>query len=117
MTEKARPAVQGAPQDGVSVAIATDVLKEIALVEIGETEGVALPGEREGHGVFRRHDTVDVAVEVSGRDVVYRVRFGVRAGAPIPELATEVRRRIAQAVLEKTGHVVRAVHVLVDHVV
>ena len=113
----AKPAVQGAPQDGVKVAISTDVLKEIARFEILETEGVAVPDGREGHGMFRRHGGgIHAAVEVSGQEVVYRVRFGVRAGARIPEVATEVRERIAAAVHQKTGYAVRAVHVVVDHV-
>ena len=117
MPDKARPAIQGAPEDGVRVAISTDVLKEIAQIEIADTEGVHEPTASEGQGMFRRHGPIDVSVDVSGPDVVYHVRFGVCGGARIPQVATEVRQRIAAAVHEKTGYVVRAVHVLVDHVV
>lgn len=116
MAGKEKPAVQSVPEDGVILAISADVLKEIAHIEIADTAGVAAPQERESHGMFRRHGSVEVSLEVSGQDVVYQVRFGVRGGARIPEVATEVRQRIAAAVHEKTGHVVRAVHVLVNHV-
>jgi uncharacterized alkaline shock family protein YloU len=116
MAERARPPIQGAPQDGVKVNISNDVLREIAQIEIAETEGVDVPEERESQGMFRRHGGMDVSVDVSGQDVVYHIRFGVMGGAQIPQLASDIRTRIVQAVREKTGHRVRAVHVLVDHV-
>jgi uncharacterized alkaline shock family protein YloU len=116
MADRAKPAIQGAPQDGVKVSISTDVLREIAQIEITETDGVDVPEERESQGMFRRHGGIDVSVDVSGQDVVYQVRFGVMGGARIPQVASDIRERIVRAVRQKTGHRVRAVHVLVDHV-
>lgn len=117
MTDKPGRRVIGAPQDGVKVSISDQVLEEIAVIEITMTEGVAAPGEGEGQGMFRRHSPVEVALEVNGQEVVFRVKFSVHGGARIPEVATQVRERIAAAVTQKTGFVVRAVHVLVDRVV
>ena len=117
MAAKPGRRVIGAPQDGVKVSISDDVLEEIAIIEVTHTEGVAPAPAGDGQGMFRRHGPVAVSQEVHGQEVVFHVKFSVCGGARIPEVATEVRRRIASAVREKTGFVVRAVHVLVDRVV
>ena len=117
MTDKPGRRVIGAPENGVKVSISDEVLEEIAIIEINQADGVATPAEGDSPGMFRRHTLPEVALEVDGQNVVYRVKFSVRGGARIPAVATEVRQRIATAVDQKTGFAVRAVHVLVDRVV
>lgn len=117
MADRAQRVVLGAPDDGVKLSISNDVLEEIAWIELADTDGVAVSHDRESGGLFRRHGPPGVQVEVADRDVVFHLKFGVYAGVGIPDVATTVRERIAQAVHSKTGYMVRAVHVLVDQVV
>lgn len=108
--------VERAPEAGVNLSISNAVLEEIARFELARTEGVASTGGGEGHGAARRQAAPGVQVDVADRDVVFNLKFGVQAGARIPDVAGNVRQRIADAVHAKTGYVVRAVHVLVDYV-
>jgi uncharacterized alkaline shock family protein YloU len=76
-------------------------------------EGVVLK-----HGPEAKQRSLeDVAVQLDGREAVFRLRIGVRHGRSMPEVADALRQRIADAVRAKTGYGVRAVDVVVDRVV
>ena len=108
-------AVSG-PSGPGELVIRDAVLEEIAFAEAMGTPGAVPPREGLVRGILRRHKPRGVRVETAGQDVAFHLTLGVSEGECIPDVADEVRRRIAEAVGIKTGHVVRAVNVLVDHV-
>jgi uncharacterized alkaline shock family protein YloU len=116
-TQGKRAVVVGAPDEVGKVHISDDVLSDIALTEAMAVEGVVAPLEHMMQGVLRRRAAHEIRLERSDRHLVFHLTVGVRGGMRIPEVANQVRERIARAVREKTGYVVQAVNLRVDHVV
>ena len=104
------------PDDLGVLTISQTVLEEIACTEAMDTPGVVPPRETVMQGVLRRHGPHGVRVEVSGQGAEFHLTVGVREGVRMPDVATEVRRRVASAVRAKTGYAVWAVNLVVDHV-
>ncbi|MFP4057170.1 MAG: Asp23/Gls24 family envelope stress response protein [Candidatus Brocadiia bacterium] len=109
--------VVNAPAEVGSVTIADEVLLRIARTEALSVDGVVPPLEHSVPGVFRRGTPRQAWVDRSEKEVAFHLTLGVRSGRRIPDVATEVRRRVVAAVREKTGFRVRAVNVRVDHLV
>ncbi len=116
MARRQSPAVAPAPSGDGELVISETVLAEIAYLEAMGTPGTVPPREGFVQGVLNRKRPKGVAVETSPNEVAFHLTLGVRAGVCIPVAANELRRRVVQAVTEKTGRRVRAVNVLVDHV-
>ncbi|HUT33376.1 MAG TPA: Asp23/Gls24 family envelope stress response protein [Planctomycetota bacterium] len=116
-TKRDRDAVAMAPAHDGALVICDTVLAEIAYLEAMGTPGIVPLREGFVQGVLRRKKLKGVLVEASANEVAFLLTLGVREGVRIPEAANEVRRRVAAAVTAKTGYAVRAVNVLVDHVV
>ena len=114
-TSSTENAVSGPCGPG-ELVIRDTVLEEIAFAEAMGTPGVVPPREGLVRGILRRHKPRGVQVEAAGQEVAFHLTFGVSEGERIPDVADEVRRRVAEAVGIKTGYVVRGVNVLVDHV-
>lgn len=110
----ARVIVAGAPENGGTVTISDEVLAEIAFTEAARTDGVVM---RQGKAAGRRQAVPGVAVQVSSQEATFDLTIGVRGGARVPELAGNLRERIASAVRAKTGYTVVAVNILVERVV
>jgi len=115
MGKEARAArVVGAPQGGVTVTIAREVLEDIVLIEATRTDGV-VPSLGAAARGSRRHRARGLQVKVSGQEVKVHVTVGVRGGLQIPQVARKLRERIVAAVRAKTGYTVQTVDVFVDH--
>jgi len=108
--------VTGAPDGGGVLTISPTVLEEIASYEMAATEGAVPAREGVMQGVFRRRGVHGVRVQIAGEEATFHLTFGVRAGARMPDVAAEVRRRVASAVRAKTGYAVSMVNVVIDHV-
>lgn len=116
MAGRGSPVIAAAPSGPGELVISDNVLAEIAYLEAMGTPGIVPPREGLVEGVFKRGKPKGVLVEAAHHEVAFHLTVGVRAGECIPVVAEELRRRVAQAVSEKTGYSVRAVNVLVDHV-
>ena len=110
-------AVAMAPSHDGTLVIREDVLAEIAYLEVMGMQGMVPPRESFVRGVLRRNRPKGVLVEASASEVAFHLTLGVLEGVCIPVAANELRRRVAAAVGSKTGYSVRAVNVLVDHIV
>jgi uncharacterized alkaline shock family protein YloU len=97
------------------LTISEDVLVEIAHAEAMAVDGVVPPLEHMMQGMLRRRQPYHVRLEVGDYDVMIHMTIGVDGGVCIPEVANQVRQRIAKAVHDKTGYLVRAVNLRVDH--
>ncbi len=117
MAGTAMPEGMPAAPLGGELTIRETVLAEIAYAEAMGVPGIVPPREGFVQGVLRRKRPKGVLVEASGGEVAFHLTLGVCEGVRIPEAACEVRRRVADAVAAKTGQAVRAVNVLVDHMV
>ncbi len=109
--------VRMAPTEEGTLVIRETVLAEIAYLEATNTPGVVAPHEGLVRRLLRRQRPLGVLVEASADEVAFHLTVGMREGVRIPEAANDLRRRIAAAVAAKTGYAVRAVNVLVDHIV
>lgn|SRR5574340_1643471 len=103
--------------DGIGVA--PGVLETIALVAAEGVEGVAsIPGATGGlAGLVQKGTSRGVCVEVNGDTLVASVRICAAYGRPLREIASDVQRAVADALLTHTGQTVATVDVYVDGVV
>lgn len=111
---------QGA--DGTTT-VETDVIAAIAGYVATQVEGVSHIG---GGGMFRRiADAVGsdqdsrgsgIQVEAGKKEAVFDLDISVRFGRPIPDIVSEVRRRIAEAILMQVGLRAKEINITVSSI-
>jgi len=102
------------------IGVAPGVLETIALVAAEGVDGVAgIPGASSGlAGLVQKGNTRGVCVQVNeDNTLVAAVRISARYGRPLREIAGDVQRAVADALLTHTGQKVATVDVFVDGVV
>src|SRR5574340_200733 len=103
--------------DGIGVA--PGVLETIALVAAEGGDGVSrVPGASGGlAGLVQKGSSRGVTVEVDADTLRASIRICANYGRPLREIAGDVQRAVADALLTHTGQTVATVDVFVDGVV
>jgi uncharacterized alkaline shock family protein YloU len=102
------------------IGIAPGVLETIALVAAQGVDGVAeVMGVSGGlAGLVQKGSSRGVCVELTGEgEIVAALRISATYGRPLREIATDVQRAVADALLTHTGQTIASVDVYVDNVV
>lgn len=102
------------------IGVAPGVLETIALVAAEGVDGVAgVPGASSGlAGLVQKGAARGVCVQVNeDNTLVAAVRISALYGRPLREIAGDVQRAVADALLAHTGQKVATIDVFVDGVV